>query len=245
MKINAFTNENLTSYEKLFDFKNKKVLTVVGSSDQYFASLLYGAKTVDLYDINPEVIDYFFLKFEALKNLTYEEFKELFINSKFQNYAIYEKLRYYLPIKIKRKFDSLLFSRKDFIIYSSISNFPLNFSTDRIIPYLNELKYYELQKILLNTVYPNIIIEDLENITNINYDLLLTSNIFQWKTLTIEDYLKYLDSLNIPQIQAMYIYNSIQEKRFLFEQLDYITLPVNPSNYNNQLNDFVVLKRKL
>ena len=43
-KLYRFSNENLTSYQDLYDFKNKKVLSVIGSGDQYFSSILYGAE---------------------------------------------------------------------------------------------------------------------------------------------------------------------------------------------------------
>ena len=51
-KIYNFSNENLISYESLYNFNSAKVLSVIGSGDQYFSSLLYGAKEIDLYDIN-------------------------------------------------------------------------------------------------------------------------------------------------------------------------------------------------
>lgn len=61
--VYAFTNENLTCLKDLYDFKDKKVLTVLGSGDQYFSSVLFGAKEVDVYDIEPKAWDYFVLKF--------------------------------------------------------------------------------------------------------------------------------------------------------------------------------------
>ena len=43
-KIYDFTNENVGAFKSLFDFSNAHVLTVLGSGDQYFTSLLNGAK---------------------------------------------------------------------------------------------------------------------------------------------------------------------------------------------------------
>lgn len=34
--VYPFTNENLTSYQNLYHFDNAKVLSVLGSGDQYF-----------------------------------------------------------------------------------------------------------------------------------------------------------------------------------------------------------------
>ena len=39
-KVYKFSNENLTSYQELYDFTDKKVLSVIGSGDQYFSSIL-------------------------------------------------------------------------------------------------------------------------------------------------------------------------------------------------------------
>ena len=50
-KLYRFSNENLTSYQDLYDFKNKKVLSVIGSGDQYFSSILYGAEEVTCFDM--------------------------------------------------------------------------------------------------------------------------------------------------------------------------------------------------
>ncbi|MEG0960743.1 MAG: hypothetical protein RSE60_06630, partial [Erysipelotrichaceae bacterium] len=51
-KVYGFTNENVSSFKDLYDFDNADVLTVLGSGDQYFTSILNGAKNVDVYDIN-------------------------------------------------------------------------------------------------------------------------------------------------------------------------------------------------
>jgi len=64
-KAYAFTNENLKSYRQLYDFEGAKVLSVVGSGDQYFASILYGAKEVTLFDNNPNGWYHFLLKYAS------------------------------------------------------------------------------------------------------------------------------------------------------------------------------------
>ena len=72
--IYGFTNENISSFSSLYDFDNAKVLSVLGSGDQYFASLLYGAKEVDLYDINKDAWNFFVLKYYGILTLEYDEF---------------------------------------------------------------------------------------------------------------------------------------------------------------------------
>ena len=53
------TNESL-KYIKSFDIKDKDVLTVCGSGDQAFISLINGAKKVDAFDNNP--LQYYILE---------------------------------------------------------------------------------------------------------------------------------------------------------------------------------------
>lgn len=64
--VYPFTNENVTSFESLYNFDNARVLSVLGSGDQYFSSLLYGAKEVELYDISSRAWDYFILKYYGI-----------------------------------------------------------------------------------------------------------------------------------------------------------------------------------
>ena len=77
-KIYKFTNENLTSFKELYDFEGKKVLSVIGSGDQYFASILYGASEVTLFDKNPLAYYYLIFKYAAIKIFSYEEFIKFF-----------------------------------------------------------------------------------------------------------------------------------------------------------------------
>ena len=56
------TNEHITDILDNFDIKNKSVLTVIGSGDQAFHFYDRGAKTVDLFDINPLAIHYYYLR---------------------------------------------------------------------------------------------------------------------------------------------------------------------------------------
>lgn len=86
------TNENVACLNSLYDFDRANVLTVLGSGDQYFTSLLYGANEVDVMDINYTAWLYFRFKFKALKVLNYEEFISLFVERNYNNISIYNKL---------------------------------------------------------------------------------------------------------------------------------------------------------
>ena len=61
-KLYRNTNENLTSLLTNYDFLNKKVLTVLSSSDQLFSCYYLGASNVDTFDINILTYYYFFLR---------------------------------------------------------------------------------------------------------------------------------------------------------------------------------------
>lgn len=56
------SNEDLSSLFKNFDFKDKHVLCVAASSDQYFHCLDHGASDIDLFDINKLTKYYVYLR---------------------------------------------------------------------------------------------------------------------------------------------------------------------------------------
>jgi hypothetical protein len=62
-RVYAFSNENIAAYADVYDFNDKRVLSVLGSGDHYFTSVLNGAKDVDVYDINECTWEYFVFKY--------------------------------------------------------------------------------------------------------------------------------------------------------------------------------------
>lgn len=61
-KIYIRTNEDLKSLFKCFSVKDKKVLTVLASSDQMFCSYYMGARSVDTFDVNKLQMYYHYLR---------------------------------------------------------------------------------------------------------------------------------------------------------------------------------------
>lgn len=61
-KVYQNTNEDLNKVLGSYDFKNKNVLSVLASSDQFFSCYYLGAKNVDTFDSNILTYYYFFLK---------------------------------------------------------------------------------------------------------------------------------------------------------------------------------------
>ena len=107
--IYAFTTENIGAYYKYFSFDKKKILSVTGSWDHALNAYYYWAKLVDCFDINILSKFYTELKFQALKLLSFSEFKSFFlIDSDIAfSYEIYQKIRPKLSIVSQYFFDKL------------------------------------------------------------------------------------------------------------------------------------------
>ena len=83
-KIFSQTNENLDALFKNFDFKNKEVLSVLGSSDQMLASYYYGAKSVETFDRNLYAAYYTYFR-KWLVNATGYSYPSYFNNVYYNN----------------------------------------------------------------------------------------------------------------------------------------------------------------
>ena len=75
----AFSNEMLHHMFKHLRKKNPKVLTVGSSGDQLLYSLYYGSKDITLIDVNLYSQYWIEYKMAAIKNLSFEEFNEYFL----------------------------------------------------------------------------------------------------------------------------------------------------------------------
>lgn len=202
-KVYGFTNENLSSYQDLYSFDNVRVLSVLGSGDQYFSSLLYGAKEVILYDCNKETLYPFLVKFEAFKGLTYEEFYQLFISSRLQDKDLLSKV------------SDVISEKKDLskiVLYSALSDHYINYQSGRIIPYFDKEQYYRLQSILQQIDKPTIYFQDINQLAHTlkgqSFDIMLTSNIFTWLSMSVSEFRMFLASFSVTEIQAFYTWNN-------------------------------------
>lgn len=216
-RVYDFTNENVACLERLYNFKGAKVLSVVGSGDQYFASILNGAKKIDLFDLNPTSYLYFVLKFFSIRELAYEEFYDFLILKNFNNINVYKKLESVLPKEILKYYKYLMmytkntrkiYFKKDGIDLFSKKNQKYYFENDKtVIPYFIKDTYYLLQEKLKNTELPNFFqvnLLDIKSIIKENYDILLASNIFDYVSMTSIEYVKKINEFDIPEIQVCY-----------------------------------------
>ena len=238
--IYGFTNENISSFSSLYDFDNAKVLSVLGSGDQYFASLLYGAKEVDLYDINKDAWNFFVLKYYGILTLEYDEFFNYFVLNKLNNKKYFDYLVRFLPDDVRSR---LCFLYDD---YSGLSDYltpdvsGINYDYGRIIPYFEKDEYYRLQGILSSLNLPNFYWDNFINLSDISsknkYDIVLTSNVFYWLYLDeeeekVEEYKSLLERFDCPVIQALYscsLPNDL-EKVFLENGFDIASVPSSKS----------------
>jgi len=203
-----FSNENLASFSKIYDFKGSRVLSVGGSGDQYFTAILNGAKEVTLFDNDPLFFHFFVAKFCAIQNMSYSEFYDLFITQDAFFSDIFEVIESYLPEE-----------RKDEVAESRYSIRPEYGWNDRqrlvkarTIPYLNPIGYQKLQHKLIGRDLPKVYFENITNLQkvlgNSPYDIMLTSNIFGWLPtgFTEKNFFELLQSFNCKTFQATYAY---------------------------------------
>lgn len=184
-----FTNENISGYYKMLNFKNKNVLTVTSSGDHALNAFLLGADTVDCFDINPLAKYYSELKNTAIKSITLEEFLLFFYNKNniFERKFYFNKNLYYKKIRQNLTGDYKIFWDYVFEKYTSkkiinsflFTNDVLSFKNLlKVNDYLNEDNYYKLRNILKNKKI-NYIDKNIVEIVNNKkrYNLLLFSNI--------------------------------------------------------------------
>lgn len=218
-KVYAFSNENITSYNSLYHFKDANVLSVLGSGDQYFSSLLFGAKKIDLFDINEDAWDYFLLKFYGIMLLSYEEFYYFFVGAKAGDFEIMMKLLRCLPVesalKILNEYQTTN-SLSLVMTFSLVTQFSTEYRSGRTIPYFDRDEYYRLQSILRKQEIPNFYHEDIVDLPEIgldtSYDVVLTSNIFHWlhgedEAYKIANYKELLMKFDAPEVQALYSFS--------------------------------------
>ena len=225
-----FTNENLKNITKKIDFKNKKILTVCSSGDQYFNFLLEQPQKIDIFDINKLTEYILYLKKASIINLEYDEFINFYIPKKISKKHIFskelyiKKIRDILPQESQKYWDEL------FQKYTSteLFNSPLfhqnknhNKETLNNNNYLIEKNYQKLKQILKNQneIYlHNInIFEETIN-THEQYDIIYLSNILdslpkqnEIETLKIikqivNNYTKYLKNDGIIGLYYLFCY---------------------------------------
>lgn len=223
-KLYYSTNENLDELFKYVDVKDKDVLTVLSSSDQYFYCLFNDARSVDSYDINKLTKYYYYLRLWGIKYL------DLFYPSEdlFKNHIyIYELLKL-VDCNDKSEEEAYMF---------------WNSYIRKVFPFDNKNLFYVGSKKtgisdttkLIESIDKNkfsFYNSDIKNInSNKKYDVIITSNILEYcssdTTRIIRDKLDSL--LNEDGIivcsNIMYRYssgNGVFREKFTCRELPYV-----------------------
>ena len=176
-----FSNENINAYYKLYNFTNKNVLTVCGSSEQYLSALSLGAKKVDVFDINKLTYYYLMLKIAAIISIEKDEYLNFLdptTTTKTQK-NIYKIIRNELKnIHVKNFWDNIF--QHDYFNSLFLNN-NKKYAED-MFPYLQDKNYnYLRQKLSKTTVsFKNIPIDKIPEEYHSKYDYINLSNIIDY-----------------------------------------------------------------
>ena len=148
--VYPFATENVSEYFTALNLKDQSVLTVGSSLDQLFNALVYGAKKVSVFDINPYVKEYFEIKKQILLHSKRKNFVKKVFELQKQNFAFSKDV----PNE-KRIYESNIY-----------------LSTDAYYEKLQEL----VQTVPIDFIEGNIFTPDLLE----SYDRIIFSNILQY-----------------------------------------------------------------
>ena len=173
------TNENLKEVFNNFDVKDKKVLTVLSSSDQLLSCLYNGAKEVDTFD-RSYVTNYYFY----LRKWLIEYKNQLYPSNKYLYDSAYEL--YKLIFEIKAKTIEERKARIFWLVYFETNNYKCN-------KYLFESRYCKgntpfednidkVREILPKTInfYGMDIFDEID--LDKTYDIIILSNMLEYET---------------------------------------------------------------
>jgi hypothetical protein len=252
-RVYSFTNENLTGLSSLYNFENAKVLSVLGSGDQYFTAVLKGAKEIVLFDNNIDAWDYFRFKLNALKHFSYGQFYDAFLTFECFYEEEYEHSRDLLSQEDAKKMDELKDVCGNLNMLLKYSDLPLlRYGRGINIPYLDYDAYKELQLRLREMPEPKFHPVDIlklpEVLDSMKYDVILTSNILQWIGGRFEDpimdYRVFLEQFDCPEIQAMYTWRIQDEFKKEFIDKGYVIDTILPAKKSSNNENYVLSLRR-
>lgn len=197
------TNENL-SYLSKFNIKDKDVLTICGSGDHVFMSLINGAKRIDSFDSNPLQYYIMELKRAAILGLSRQEYLLFFplyegnINEMY-NKKYYDKISKYLHKDSKMFWDYVYENSTAKLYLLQLFSTPTIFESD----YTQEYDYLK-KKLEEDSI--SFYQEDAYHISKYlnknTYSLIILSNIFdhiyKCKEYNEKEYLELVHSKFIP-----------------------------------------------
>lgn len=210
-RVYTMTNENVASFKQLYNFDMANVLTVLGSGDQYFTSLLNGASEVSVFDVNYTAWLFFRIKFKAIRVLDYNDFVKLFIYRKFNDIDIYNKM-----------YNHLTYDELNYYVYlaNQVNNnyrycecFHPNTllrvnDKERLIPYIDVDNYYRLKEIISKRKLPKFYLGDFMKLPiKSGYDIILLSNIYDYVDSEVNEFREHIDRYQAIDVLARYCFS--------------------------------------
>ena len=184
-----FTNENISGYLKqMGDMSDKKILTVAGSGDHVFESILAGAEHVDTFDVNYLQKHIVELKSKMIKYLPYSDFMRFFFDKNhFFDKNIIKPIWNKLSLAL-RVFLNYYYANKNISLFRYRNSQHNMYSVDKISYIKDEQAYAHLGKIMPEKIsFKQADVSEISNRFDSVYDIILLSNIFGYLYEDIED----------------------------------------------------------
>lgn len=178
--INRQSNDSIDEIFKNFDFNNKEVLTVLGSSDQMIASYYYGAKNVDTFDRNIRAIYYYYFR-KWLANST---------DSSYPNFLNKSNVDLYLKI-VKEVYPKSVYEAmaKKYWITALSSNFR-EYDYFEYSSYYKNFEFQKDEEFISKTLNRDINFTTMDMFKNVSlnkkYDIVILSNMLEYLDGDIE-----------------------------------------------------------
>lgn len=212
-RVYMMSNENIGAFREIYDFDRASVLAVLGSGDQYFNSLLYGAEQVEVFDVNYTAWLLFRIKFKALKILKHEDFIALFLYRRIDDMDIFEKmykeldyeeLNYYVYLIKNGEYKNII---NNAFTPNILVNNKISF-IEKVNPYLEENNYYKLQEIIRRIQLPRFRkIDFMRMNVEEKYDILLLSNIYDFIVERSEEYINKIEEYKAKEVMGKYSFS--------------------------------------
>lgn len=106
-RVYPFSNENLNDLFKNLDIFNKRIAVVGSSGDQVLYGIAHGAKDITLIDGNSMALPHTELKLAAIKNLSFEQFKDFFSVQHIFDINYYKKISQDLSPQSRQFWDNI------------------------------------------------------------------------------------------------------------------------------------------
>lgn len=240
----AFSNENLNWYYPLFNIKDNDILTVCGSGDQVLCAILFGAKSVDIFDSNKLAYYHLLLKMSAIKSLDFKDFIKFYTLEDYND----ERCDYCNLIEknisddgVRLFWNQILFDKNN-LSHCFISNYSKPTMIAEQIPYLNEENYNLLKSKLENVQinFKNVNIFKTVDVFDKQYSFVNLSNILHYihDKETYISFINVLSNKNLKENGSIllnyYLDNSLNDTR---NEIIYKTLNVESYELNYNCRD--------